>query len=386
MNLLNYKNFGRLGRVYGRSLLRYSSIRKIINALCTEYAYRRRNPDVRSFPYILFLEPLYYCNLECPLCDRQIFPDVRKGAEAGKLSLARYHELLNEIGDYLFQCQIFGQGEPLLDWPLTRAIIEKSHARRIFTLMSTNCTLATRQMADEVVTSGLDHLVCAIDGVSQVSYAQYRAAGHIDDALGGLRYFVEARRKNRVRIEIEWQFLVHQGNAHEVGDAEKLAKELGVFVRFSPLRGMEFDADLQRAWLRPQPRRQTGDTLLGESVYGWPCYFLWRALTLNSNHKLARCLIYQNVAEYADLNKMSAMEAYRSPTMVRARELFSRGRVAQGPFPSPCRNCSFYTREHGGPNLDKHGALGRERPPAEGFTPSTAVRILARRTNAARGE
>jgi hypothetical protein len=144
---------------------------------------------------------------------------------------------------------------------------------------------------------------------------------------------------------------------------------------------MEFDPHLQSAWLRPSKERQTGDTAAGEAVYNWPCYFLWRALTLNSNHKLARCLIYQNVDEFADLNHMSALEAYNSPTMIRARELFSNGAVADGPFPAPCANCSFYHRHHGGANLDKHAALGRARPPASNFVPAAALMITPRRTH-----
>src|ERR1700722_5990403 len=140
MSLINYRNPGRLWRVYARSLLRYGSPKKIFNALRTEYAYRRRISDVRSMPYILFLEPLYYCNLDCPLCDRQVFPDARPGKQAGKLSMELFDRLLAEAGDYLFQCQIFGQGEPLLDWPRTAQIIEKCRRRRIFTLLSTNCT------------------------------------------------------------------------------------------------------------------------------------------------------------------------------------------------------------------------------------------------------
>ena len=146
-------------------------------------------------PFILFLEPLYYCNLDCPLCDRQIYPDAHRGSEAGKLSMELYDRLLDEAGDYLFQCQIYGQGEPLLDWARTRQIIEKSHRRRIFTLMSTNCTLVKPKVAEEVVGSGLDHLVCAIDGLTQETYERYRTGGRVEDAMNGLRRFVDEKRR-----------------------------------------------------------------------------------------------------------------------------------------------------------------------------------------------
>jgi MoaA/NifB/PqqE/SkfB family radical SAM enzyme len=376
MKLLNYRNPGRVWRVYGRSVLRYSSPRKIINALRTEYAYRTRADQVPSMPFVLFLEPLYYCNLDCPLCDRQIFPDVRHGKEAGKLSLELYDRILDEVGDYLYQCQIYGQGEPLLDWARTRQIIEKSHRRQIFTLMSTNCTLVKPKVAEEVVGSGLDHVVCAIDGLTQESYERYRTGGCVEDAMDGMRRFVEEKRRQRSRIEIEWQFLVHRYNVHEMDLAQSIADDLGIFIRFAPLRGMEFHTHLQDYWLPEDGKSfQDGRLDLGETNSQYPCYFLWRSLVLNSNGKLGRCLIYQNVAEYCSLENLSVREGYNHPSVVRARQLFRKGPVPPGEFPSPCNNCSFYGREHGGPNMDKHSSLHRPPPPESlgTFVPSASL-------------
>ncbi len=348
MQLLNYRNYGRLWRVYGRSVVRYGTPAKILNALKTEYAYRRRIADVQSAPYLLFLEPLYYCNLDCPLCDRQVFPDARTN-DAGRLTLELYDRILDEIGDYLFQCQIFGQGEPMLDWPLTRQIIERSHRRNIFTLVSTNCTLITPAIAEQVVSCGLDHLVCAIDGISQKSYETYRVGGKVEDALGGLRRILEQKRKQRSRIEIEWQFLVHAHNAHEVEDAKALAAELGVYIRFAPLRGMEWDPQLEAQWLAKDSAVGAKPIESGTTMNPWPCYFLWRSLVLNSNGKVARCLIYQNISQYADLKEQSVLSAYNHPSVQRARKLFGKPPPGPGLFPSPCADCSYFARHHGNP-------------------------------------
>jgi MoaA/NifB/PqqE/SkfB family radical SAM enzyme len=373
MNLLFYRNYGRLWRVYGRSLFRYGSPRKVWNALRTEIAYRRRQSDVRSAPYILFLEPLYYCNLDCPLCDRQVFPEARKG-DAGRLSLELYDKILDEIGDYLFQCQIFGQGEPMLDWKLTRRIIERSHQRRIFTLVSTNCTLITQRIAEEVVSCGLDHLVCAIDGISQETYEIYRAGGQYEDAMNGMKMILEERRKQNSTMEIEWQYLVHQHNLHQVEEAKKMAKDMGVYIRFAPLRGMEWDKNLEDFWLPSAASRGSeevslrGGTALGtspaaalaasakpvgEAMQDYPCYFLWRSLVLNSNGKVARCLIYQNVSQYANLKDMPVLSAYNHPSVQRARELFRKSPAPAGDAPAPCAGCSYFARHHGNAVTDR---------------------------------
>ncbi|HEY9301918.1 MAG TPA: radical SAM protein [Phormidium sp.] len=355
-SLLNYKDSGRLQSVYVQSLLRYSTPKKILNALRTEYAYRRRLAYVPSAPYILFLEPLYYCNLHCPLCDRQIFSEARK-RDAGYLSLDLYDQILDEISDYLFQCQIFGQGEPLLDWELTKEIVQRTHHRRIFTLLSTNCTLMTPEIARDIVSSGLDHLVCAIDGITQDSYSKYRMGGKVEDALAGLRLIVEERRRQNSSLFIEWQFLVNAFNVAEIEQARSLAEQLGVTIRFAPLRGMEYDTQLQAYWLPNTSAWQEGRKAPGETCYNWPCYFLWRSLVLNSNGNIARCLIYQNVSEYGSPHTQSALSLYNHSSVQRARQLFQKRNVPDGDFPSPCNNCSFFAREHGGPNLDKLQSL-----------------------------
>ena len=125
MRCLQYRDFGRLWQVYGRSVLRYTTWRKLTSAIRLEYAYRTRQTHFRANPYLVNFEPIYHCNLECPLCDRQMAPEKRS-KENLRLPLEVVDKVLVEIGPDLFQVQIFGLGEPLLDWPRTKAIIERA--------------------------------------------------------------------------------------------------------------------------------------------------------------------------------------------------------------------------------------------------------------------
>jgi MoaA/NifB/PqqE/SkfB family radical SAM enzyme len=342
--------YGRLWRVDARSLLRYGTPRKFFNALRTEWAFRRHLSDVRVRPYMLVVEPLYYCNLSCPLCVREAAPHARKGkVAAGKLPLDLFDQVLDEIGKYLFQCQIYGNGEPLLDWPLTQQIIQKAHARWIFTLMSTNATLITPKMAEEIVASDLDYIICGIDGVTQASYEAYRVGGDVNDAIGGLRMLVEARRRQRRNIFIEWQFLINRFNVQDMPEVERLAAELGVYLRMTPIAGIEGDRELREHWQAAASREAMGDQT---ACSGTDCTYLWRTLTLNSNGQVARCNYFSNIAEMGSARGRSLVEMYNSPSMQRARQLFSRKEVPAGDFPWPCNNCAMFQRRRGGPNRD----------------------------------
>ncbi len=86
----------------------------------------------------------------------------------------------------------------------------------------------------------------------------------------------------------------------------------------------------------------------------WPCYFLWRSLVLNSNGKLARCLIYQNVSQYANLHEESVMSAYNHPSVQRARALFRKGELPAEAAPTPCVDCSYFERHHGNAARGRH--------------------------------
>jgi MoaA/NifB/PqqE/SkfB family radical SAM enzyme len=244
-----------------------------------------------------------------------------------------------------------------LDWRLTRKVIEKSHARRIFTLLRTKCTLITEKMAEEIVSSGLDHIVCAIDGVSQGAYSAYRVGGDAKVAIAGMRLLAEARRRAKSSIAIEWQFLVNRFNAGEMDEARQIAKEMGVTMRFSALGGMAHNKALQEHWLPPTEKWQDGGVNEGQSRYEWACYWLWRGVVVNSNGHVARCPGYQTVTDIGALQTTKLMDIYDSPSSRRSRELYVRGPVAAGSFPEPCNSCSFYSRHHGGAPVAKSAAI-----------------------------
>lgn len=357
-NLWNYVNRGRLWRVYGRSVVRYGTPRKLLNALRTEWAYRRRQTDVRTPPYVLFIEPLYYCNLKCPLCPREQHPEARRGrADAGRLPLDLIDEIFDQIGPYLFQCHIFGNGEPMLDWPRTRHVVQAARRRRVFTLVSTNCTTITPAVAEDVVTSGLDYVVCAIDGTTQASYEKYRVGGQFDRAFEGMRLLCDAARRLRSPIALEWQYLVNAFTYPELDRARQLARQLGIYLRFTPMGGVGESPEARRYWLPADERWRVGQEGAAGARRDFPCYWLWRALVINSNGQLGRCPGTSNVSQLGPVRSgtggggvlRNVMSLYNGPVSQRARELFRRGPVPPGDFPEPCNSCSYYTRHHGRP-------------------------------------
>jgi hypothetical protein len=128
---------------------------------------------------------------------------------------------------------------------------------------------------------------------------------------------------------------------------------------------MEWDREAEETWLVPGAKRHE----LGTTLNDFPCYFLWRSLVLNSNGKVARCLIYQNASQYVNLRNSSVMDAYNHPSVQQARRMFREEPMpAGGELPSPCDGCGYFARHHGKAPWDRNSRLD------EVVTPPAAVR------------
>lgn len=136
-------------------------------------------PVDERFVRILRVEPSYLCTLDCPGC---VPLSARpRNRQAGTLPLEVFERLLSglrrsEIEVYAIDFQ--GHGEPLLN-PELRKMIGLGRARypAAWITMTTN---AHARLRTELLTSGLDEIVCAIDGVDGESYASYRVNGRFD--------------------------------------------------------------------------------------------------------------------------------------------------------------------------------------------------------------
>ena len=342
--MFKYDSTFRLLRLYGPAAVRGFTARRALNALRTEWAYRRRQIDVRSKPYILFIEPLYYCNLKCPLCPRQT-PDFK--GQKGKLELDLITQVFDELGPYLFQCSIFGNGEPTLDWDKTQQVIDAARKHRIFTMVSTNATLITPALAERIVTSGLDYLVCAIDGVSQEAYETYRVGGTVEGAMNGMRHVLAAKQRSKSKMIVEWQYLVHRRNEHELEAARALATQLGVAIRFAPIGGMGKDEAVQEQWAAQDPNFRKHVEHGDAPTNRHHCYWLWRGMYINATGTLARCPGFAGASMLGDLRRESISAVYNGPITQSQRRIFNQAAMpADARVPAPCDTCTLYVRCH----------------------------------------
>lgn len=169
---------------------------------------------VRHLPTFVSIEPANYCQLRCPACPVGQRATNNTHHKAQNMSWDTYLRILTQVQATAHTIQFYFQGEPLLN-PLLPKMIARAREAGLFTVVSTNAQALTRNMAHELVKSGLHRIIVSIDGFSEESYAAYRVGGDLHRALEGLQFLREAKAEYSSSICIELQVLRLRSNEHE---------------------------------------------------------------------------------------------------------------------------------------------------------------------------
>ena len=140
----------------------------------TPYTIHRTPYTVHHTPLFVSVEPSAVCQLRCPACPVGL-AFGNKCAEV-YMSMDLWERVLSQIKDSAWVVQFYFQGEPLLnkDLPL---MIREAHDAGLYTIVSTNAQAMTPELAQALVAAGLDRIIISMDGLSQISRSDYRAAG-----------------------------------------------------------------------------------------------------------------------------------------------------------------------------------------------------------------
>ncbi|MDH4209711.1 MAG: radical SAM protein [Anaerolineae bacterium] len=262
-------------------------LKKIVNWILVEASVYAKPERPWGWPTHLQIEPDARCNLRCVICP------VTKGMgrPIGSMSLDMFRKLIDEAGDYVFLILLWDWGEPLLN-PSLFEMISYARERGIKVICSTNAQLlAQNNRAEELVRSGLDTLIIAMDGISQETYQLYRETGSLEAVLEGVRSVVARKRElNAERPLINLRFLVMKHNEHEVPGLKELARSLGVDVlSLKTLNPYGPDSDLvpQNDSYRRFRYTNGGRTPLRRKHN--PCKNLWNMPAIHWNGTVTPC-------------------------------------------------------------------------------------------------
>ncbi len=212
---------------------RILSLKKVYNVVLSYLQLLIKASRLYYYPTRLTIETGNICNLKCPLC-----PTGRgdPGAQRGFIALPEYKKVIDELADDLILVRLYNWGEPLLHKDIV-PMVEYAVGKGVGVTLSTNLTILDRETARGLLAAGLNKLFVSADGASEETYQTYHVGGSFERVMANLKLLIsEKETMGSSRTRIVWLFHVFRHNEREIDLARKKAAELGVEIRFNPMR------------------------------------------------------------------------------------------------------------------------------------------------------
>lgn len=345
-----------------RSVLQHGNPRKWANLTRVEVERKLRRVRLKSHPYLLIIDPCNYCNLRCPLCPTGLGTLNRPQK---MMSLECFKGYFDPLADHLFEAYLHNWGESLLNKDIYK-MIAYVQSRNVGTNLSSNFSETTETDLQNLVDSGLEYLIVSLDGVSSESYSKYRVRGRFESVMDNLAKLIQLRNLNGSKTPVvEWQFIVMKHNEHEIAEAEKLAKQIGVdLIRFIPV-GMPYDTVNRKAaadeWfpVTVQGREYSPavEQQFGQANKPSPCFYLYRSTVVNADGGVAPCcVVYKQESDFAQLSSESFEQIWNNDKFLSARSLYSSEDTPH--VPTICDGCDIFEKHPRKTNLGKVNNAG----------------------------
>ncbi|MCP4221679.1 MAG: hypothetical protein GY765_44055 [bacterium] len=209
----------RLWRRHIRTLIRYTTLKKIHNAVRGYRHFKRSDTFITTLPLFLKVELSRHCTVHCTTCvypkDHRFYP------------FEDFRALVDRFASTVFMAQLYEIGEPL-HHPELLQCIRYAHKKKMATVVSSTLSLEKPDAYwKDLVTSGLDRLIIAIDGTTEAVYNRYRRHGNFGLVMANLEKILRFREEAGSGPFIEWQMIDFPWNRGEQGAARKLSAQLG---------------------------------------------------------------------------------------------------------------------------------------------------------------
>ena len=145
------------------------------------------------------------CNLKCVHC----YSGSKNQHYEGELSTAEGKTLIDSLADFGAPVILFSGGEPFLR-PDLYELIEYAGGKGLRTVISTNGTLISPEVASRLKGLNLSYVGVSLDGTQDVNDRFRGVKGAYEQAIGGIR----ACRANGLKVGL--RFTINRRNASEI--------------------------------------------------------------------------------------------------------------------------------------------------------------------------
>ncbi len=202
-------------------------------------------------------------------------------------------QIIHQLSGTVCYLMLYFQGEPLMNKQISE-MVKLAKEERIFVNISTNGHHLDENMSDQLIHSGLDHLIISMDGMSQSSYELYRKGGNLKLVKKNIRRLVEMKRQYKSKTPfITVQFLVTSASEQEMHAVRKWqqAAEVDAFV-FKSIQIYDFENNSLLLPSNPKYRRYKktgldGQLKLKKEIRN--CARIWTTMVINHQGNVVPC-------------------------------------------------------------------------------------------------
>lgn len=206
------------------------TLRKIINTLHNSLAFILRLKKSGKSPSVALFDISSHCNLYCVTCrnSRTDLIDMMGQTEEkiilGNLELERFCKIIDDVYMELLLAALYTSGEPLLNKHIYD-MVAYCNKKGVATMISSNGMLATPDVAEKLLKSGLDYFKVAVSGFTQDVYHTYHRGGEISTILENMVAFSSLRKELGIACMLVIDYIVFEHNQHQVDLIREFCKK-----------------------------------------------------------------------------------------------------------------------------------------------------------------
>jgi Fe-coproporphyrin III synthase len=167
-----------------------------ISSYGDELRYREGMTSLNRRPIVI-----WNCTRKCNLACMHCYSDSANRDYEGELSAEEARKMILDLEEFKVPVLLFSGGEPLLRKDLFE-LNDFAHQHRLRTVISTNGTLITPEIAGRIKGHDFDYVGVSLDGINERNDKFRGKNGAFQSALTGIRNLIKLKQKVGLRFTI----------------------------------------------------------------------------------------------------------------------------------------------------------------------------------------
>jgi MoaA/NifB/PqqE/SkfB family radical SAM enzyme len=301
---------------------------KVVNLLLSQIELRCARTRPFSTPPFMKIEATPLCHLSCGGCAHKS-KDYKKSLKNNMhLSVEHISRIIAPIQSNLVGVSLSYSGEPMLNRALP-AIVQYLHDRNICTSFASNLSVPLPQdVAEALITSGLDSILVSLDGMTAKTYSQYRVGGNFQLVLDNVSKLAALKKRlGRKRPLLTLKMVVFAHNEHEVVAATAKWRSLG-------FDSIEFDIDHDSSFA-VDAKKANSHRMISRRK---PCFWAWTAPAIGWDGDVQPCCKQVNQISLGNALTENIKDVWRGERFSKLRSGFSSKNYGEAMHPV-CKKC-----------------------------------------------